>query len=140
MAGRRADANTVSYRMASTGDGEMAHFHFNLRSLIASPAARDAAWRRSLDELPAVDEAEFVKGPGWFDSSWDLVHGLEVREGLPGDAQLHEWLEVWLRDERVAPVVPRPARPLAAPQRAPAPAPARDERFDAFDIDGLELA
>ena len=116
----------------------MAHFHFNLRSLIAAPAARDAAWRRSLDELPADDAIEIVKGPGWFDSSWDLVHGLEVREGLPGDAQLHEWLGVWLRDERVAPVAPRPARHRRAPQR-PAPA-MRDERFDAYGIDGLELA
>jgi len=118
----------------------MAHFHFNLRSLVASPAARDAAWRRSLDELPADDAIEIVKGPGWFDSSWDLVHGLEVREGLPGDAQLHEWLEVWLRDERVAPVAPRPARHPGALQRSAAPAPACDERFDAFDIEGLELA
>jgi hypothetical protein len=31
-------------------------------------------------------------GPGWFDSSWDLHCGLVVREGLPGDARLHEWL------------------------------------------------
>jgi len=118
----------------------MAHFHFNLRSLIASPAARDAAWRRSLDELPADEAIEIVKGPGWFDSSWDLVHGLEVHEGLPGDAQLHEWLEVWLRDERAAPLAPRPARHLGALQRAAASAPARDERFDAYGIDGLELA
>ena len=118
----------------------MAHFHFNLRSLIASPAARDAAWRRSLNELPADDATEVVKGPGWFDSSWDLVHGLEVREGLPGDAQLHEWLEVWLRDERATPVAPRPLRKHAPPRSPAMPAPARDERFDAFGIDGLELA
>jgi hypothetical protein len=36
-------------------------------------------------------------GPGWFDSSWELDRGLEVREGLPSDASLHEWLETWLR-------------------------------------------
>lgn len=114
----------------------MAHFHFNLRSFIATPTTRDAAWRRSLDELPTDDAIEVVKGPGWFDSSWDLVHGLEVHEGLPGDAQLHEWLEAWLRDDRVRPVTPRPVRNPAMPQRAAA----RDERFDAFGIDGLELA
>ena len=118
----------------------MAHFHFNLRSLVAAPAARGAAWRRSLDELPAGDQAELVKGPGWFDSSWDLVHGLEVREGLPGEAQLHEWLAVWLRDDRVAPVAPRPLRHSGAPLRAAVPASAADQRFDAFDIEGLELA
>ena len=32
-------------------------------------------------------------GPGWYDSSWELRRGLVVREGLPADARLHEWLE-----------------------------------------------
>ena len=35
-------------------------------------------------------------GPGWFDSSWELGHGLEVHEGLPSDATLFEWLEAHL--------------------------------------------
>ena len=121
----------------------MARFHFNLRSLIAAPAARGEAWRRSLDELPSTEDAERAKGPGWFDSSWDLRRGLEVREGLPGDAQLHEWLEVWLRDDRAAPAAPRPARNLGV-RLALAPAtPALPEALDAFDafgIEGLALA
>jgi hypothetical protein len=37
---------------------------------------------------------------GWFDSSWELVRGLEVREGLPGDAGLNEWLAASLRNDR----------------------------------------
>ncbi|HEY9023766.1 MAG TPA: hypothetical protein VIO33_18355 [Burkholderiaceae bacterium] len=37
------------------------------------------------------------RGPGWFDSSWELGHGLEVHEGLPADATWVEWLEVHLR-------------------------------------------
>ena len=41
-------------------------------------------------------EEDRVRGPGWFDSSWDLRCGLEVREGLPADARLNEWLEVCL--------------------------------------------
>ena len=45
----------------------------------------------------AADEEEQVNGPGWFDSSWDLESGLDVREGLPGDARLNEWLTVCLR-------------------------------------------
>lgn len=32
-------------------------------------------------------------GPGWYDSSWDLQRGLIVREGLPRDADLQEWLQ-----------------------------------------------
>ena len=38
--------------------------------------------------------ADAPRGPGWFDSSWELVNGLEVREGLPADAGLDEWLAV----------------------------------------------
>jgi len=34
------------------------------------------------------------QGPGWFDSSWELANGVEVREGLPADAGLDEWLAV----------------------------------------------
>ena len=48
-------------------------------------------------EVVLDDPAERLGGPGWFDSSWDLQRGLEVREGLPGDPQLNEWIEVCLR-------------------------------------------
>lgn len=118
----------------------MARFHFNLRSLVAPPAARGESWRRSLDELPANDAAELPKGPGWFDSSWDLQRGLDVREGLPGDAQLHEWLEAWLRDDRVAPAAPRPARKPSMRLARPSVTPALPDAFDAFGIEGLALA
>ena len=39
-----------------------------------------------------LDTDRAPRGPGWFDSSWELECGLEVREGLPIDAKLHEWL------------------------------------------------
>ena len=60
--------------------------------------------------LPAADAAtdereEPTRGPGWFDSSWDLRSGLEVHEGLPGDAQLHEWIEACLRSAPAASAV-----------------------------------
>ena len=45
----------------------------------------------------AADEEAPLHGPGWFDSSWELMCGLDVREGLPGDARLNEWLTVCLR-------------------------------------------
>jgi hypothetical protein len=41
-------------------------------------------------------------GPGWYGSSWDLRRGLTVREGLPADAQLNEWLECHLHTPSVA--------------------------------------
>ena len=36
-------------------------------------------------------------GPGWFDSSWELRSGLQVKEGLPADLPLHGWIEAWLQ-------------------------------------------
>jgi hypothetical protein len=46
-----------------------------------------------------VQEEQRTKEPGWFDSSWELVRGFEVREGLPGDARLNGWLAACLRAE-----------------------------------------
>jgi hypothetical protein len=57
----------------------------------------------SEEELSLESEARHLKverpphrGPGWFDSSWDLRCGCEVREGWPGDVGLREWIERWL--------------------------------------------
>ena len=77
----------------------MARFHFSLRS--ATPAPAGAAPPRvargwTLDA--AIDTPAVGQGPGWFESSWELVRGLEVREGLPGDARLNEWLEAHARE------------------------------------------
>jgi len=41
-----------------------------------------------------------VAGPGWFDSSWDLSRGLEVREGWSDDERVHGWIEDFLRTQR----------------------------------------
>ncbi|MEO5882921.1 MAG: hypothetical protein ABIQ06_10950 [Caldimonas sp.] len=37
------------------------------------------------------------EGPGWFDSSWELRAGLQVKEGLPVDLGLCAWIETWLQ-------------------------------------------
>jgi hypothetical protein len=52
------------------------------------------ALRRSADAGSSFDDESL--GPGWFDSSWELGQGLDVREGLPADAGLDEWLAVCL--------------------------------------------
>jgi hypothetical protein len=36
-------------------------------------------------------------GPGWFDSSWELRSGLQVKEGWPADTTLHGWIDAWLQ-------------------------------------------
>lgn len=119
----------------------MARFHFNSRPSAVGNHRRRIELQRSLEALcpsAEVAEPEVPRGPGWFDSSWDLVRGLEVREGLPGDAQLHEWLEAWLRSDRVAPAPPAVATRCDVLDLAQFAGPA--DAADAFGIEGLELA
>ena len=35
-------------------------------------------------------------GPGWYDSSWDLVRGLDIAEGPDLEAELALWIEACL--------------------------------------------
>ncbi|HEV7575963.1 MAG TPA: hypothetical protein VGO85_07955 [Caldimonas sp.] len=50
-------------------------------------------------------------GPGWFDSSWDLHRGLEVREGWSDDDRVRGWIEDFLCAQRA---VGRTASPSAS--------------------------
>ncbi|HEY0858884.1 MAG TPA: hypothetical protein VGE16_17600 [Albitalea sp.] len=66
----------------------MAHFSFGQHGA-ATLGNSGARADSNPDGLTAACES----GPGWYDSSWDLQRGLIVREGLPRDASLHEWLQ-----------------------------------------------
>ena len=73
----------------------MARFSFCRLAPFASPVAclprvAPRSWAVPIDL--DLDSECAPRGPGWFDSSWELECGLEVREGLPTDAKLHEWL------------------------------------------------
>lgn len=46
--------------------------------------------------LAASPGARSTAGPGWFESSWDLRRGLEVREGGEADSGLRVWIEDFL--------------------------------------------
>ena len=50
-------------------------------------------------------------GPGWFDSSWDLRRGLDVREGWSDDERVHGWIEDFLTAQRA---IGRTASPSAS--------------------------
>ena len=50
-------------------------------------------------------------GPGWFDSSFDLHDGLEVREGWSDDDRVDGWIEDFLRTQRT---IGRTASPSAS--------------------------
>jgi len=90
----------------------MARFSFSLGGYVVQVRKQAVASPRTerilevLAEQCLMPEDTLMKDPGWFDSSWELVRGLEVREGLPGDARLNEWLAVCLRGEGRAVSVP----------------------------------
>ena len=44
------------------------------------------------DEQGPLPNDQDLVGPGWFESSWDLMRGLVVREYLHADLGLDEWL------------------------------------------------
>jgi hypothetical protein len=50
-------------------------------------------------------------GPGWFDSSFDLHRGLEVREGWSDDDRVDGWIEDFLTTQRT---IGRTASPSAS--------------------------
>jgi hypothetical protein len=57
-----------------------------------------AAANAPVSSLEACVAAPF--GPGWFDSSWDLRRGLEVREEDAADAELRAWVDEFVRPQR----------------------------------------
>ena len=143
----------------------MARFHFNQRSALAGRDVRPMVSQRTLKALRLDDSAdentvndEPLLGPGWFDSSWDLVCGLDVREAAASDTPLNDWL-VWClkaaaedlsaaqRDEQPgACLVPAPAHGALGDAEqlgdlglAVAAEVAHLDEFSQFGIDGLEL-
>ena len=53
--------------------------------------------------LAPSNTARPTPGPGWFESSWDLRRGLEVREGGAADAGLRTWIEDFLGPQAGSP-------------------------------------
>jgi hypothetical protein len=52
-------------------------------------------------------------GPGWFDSSFDLHRGLEVKESGSGDAALRAWIDEFLGPQRTAGRIASPSASTA---------------------------
>ncbi len=70
----------------------MARFNCNLPSAAVRENAQVAA--EALSAMEHEDIEQTPGGPGWFDSSRELVRGLEVTESAPGDAALNEWVRL----------------------------------------------
>ena len=71
----------------------MARFTFKMPAQWLRWATRSDVSERPFRTMHLDADPELLLGPGWFDSSWDLEQGLLVREGLPGDTKLLEWLD-----------------------------------------------
>ena len=56
-----------------------------------------------------VEHVDCAGGPGWFDSSWDLHRGLEVREGWSDGERVHGWIEDFLRAQRAVDRIASPS-------------------------------
>lgn len=70
----------------------MARFNCNLPAPGAHAAAGPHVAARALGALDGESDPEAPAGPGWYESSRELVRGLEVQENAPGDAALAEWI------------------------------------------------
>lgn len=77
-------------------------------------------WRRAaqIDADRRAEPREIVFGPGWFDSSWDLGSGLDVREDEPTLPSVSEWLLLPTPDPQA------PSAPSTTLALAPKPRPA----------------
>ena len=75
------------------------------RDMRRADIAAEMAARRALMVMDGLDGqepspppecgADESHGAGWHESSWELRHGLEVREGMPADLSLAEWRCLW---------------------------------------------
>ncbi len=63
-----------------------------MSTAIAEPLSLKPIESRNASPVPSRPE-----GPGWFDSSWELRCGLQVKEGLPVDLGVCAWIESWLQ-------------------------------------------
>jgi len=137
----------------------MAHFRFNLRRHAVATRSPSMLSQRLLAEwtrTEAVDPEDEALGPGWYESSDDLVRGLEVQEATASDSWLNDWLAACRvppsgraaeRDEQpgagLVPAAPHgalgDAQQLGDLGLAVAAEVAHLDQFREFGIDGLEL-
>ncbi len=113
----------------------MARFQFNLRHLLTPRATPPCIAQHALRDLMGLDAPAAAQGPGWFDSSFDLSHGLEVRDA--GDAGYDDWLAARaIAERRAAAKRASAAARHAAPAR-PTRRVDRDETTEPLDLADL---
>jgi hypothetical protein len=121
------------------GEAPMGRLQFTLFGNtidINAPSKIDGEVDESVPDDEAVEEREQIPagGPGFFDSSFDLLRGLDVREGPPGDPKLNEWLENFVSQEKAATFDVATIESSSDESDSP-----QTDDFSAYGIEGLEL-
>ena len=75
----------------------MNRIRFDISAALARWRAREPAPPRRFRMMDLQALHDTTLGPGWFDSSWDLDHGLAVEVALPGDPPFRAWIEAQAR-------------------------------------------
>lgn len=83
----------------------MARIRFDIGAAIARWRTRRPASSRPFRMMDLASLDDRPRGPGWFDSSWDLDQGLEVAVALPGDPPFLAWIEAQARAMQPAPAL-----------------------------------
>lgn len=82
------------FRTRTTDTAQLAQAALAEHTLLASYMdSVDAA----ATQPPACPSHELLGGAGWFESSWELAHGLQVLEGPPLDGPATEWIGAGVR-------------------------------------------
>ncbi len=90
----------------------MNRIRFDIAAALARWRAREPAPPRRFRMMDLQALHDTTLGPGWFDSSWDLDHGLAVEVALPGDPPFRAWIEA--RARPLAAAAGKASRPLPA--------------------------
>jgi hypothetical protein len=83
-----------------------------------NPMADEQRADEACEEQDYKYAGEKYAGAGWFDSSWELQTGLQVRESMPGDSLLSQWASSW-RATSAPPVQRLSLIPVGAAAAAP---------------------
>ena len=86
----------------------MARIRFQIAAALNKWRHRNRVSQSRFRMMDLASLADMPRGPGWFDSSWDLDQGLVVEIALPGDPPFQAWIEAQAR-------APVPAIAAAAP-------------------------
>jgi hypothetical protein len=113
-------------------------FGATIRIGTASKATVEVDEPAASAELAIPMERLPAGGPGFFDSTFDLLRGLEVREGSPGDRKVNVWLDDFAMESALA-LLRANVVVVAAEAAGSAPQADPPKDFSGYGIEGVSL-